>query len=386
MHRGLVRCLRAEVGLMFTTGSKFYIGIATLSAIASIVFLLTNDQVALGCVALLTLMVSSGIVAGASLASRDGDAADAASAPAADRAPGASMWPLVLALGVVVVAIGMITKPLVFVIGIAVVLAALAEWLVQSWSERASADRQFNALARKRLLNPLEFPVLAALVVGVVAFSFSRIMLAASREGSAIIFIAIATLVLLVMSLFAVKPSMKTGTIAAIAAVSVLGLVAAGITTFGIGEREELTLASQEDHYSHRECGEERSEHFDKGAERTVSAKSSVIATVILKDGELTAKVLGIGEGQKIVTVPRSNPTSILFQNLDAGEHRLTAYLGKTQVSEGVTEDILNCTQMVGEGGKQILTLRITKPTNAEDPYTLSVPGVEGSSVEMFVP
>ena len=214
---------------MFTTGSKFYIGIATLSAIASIVFLLTNDQVALGCVALLTLMVSSGIIAGASLASRDGDAADAASAPAADRAPGASMWPLVLALGVVVVAIGMITKPLVFVIGIAVVLAALAEWLVQSWSERASADRQFNALARKRLLNPLEFPVLAALVVGVVAFSFSRIMLAASREGSAIIFIAIATLVLLVMSLFAVKPSMKTGTIAAIAAVSVLGLVAAGI-------------------------------------------------------------------------------------------------------------------------------------------------------------
>jgi len=32
---------------------------------------------------------------------------------------------------------------------------------VQSWSERASADSAYNAGLRKRLLHPLEFPILA---------------------------------------------------------------------------------------------------------------------------------------------------------------------------------------------------------------------------------
>jgi len=372
---------------MFTTGSKFYLGISTLAAIVSVVFLITNDQVALGCVALLGLMVSAGIIAGASLASRDGGATEnATTSAAADSAPTSSIWPLALTLGLVVLIIGIVTEPLVFVIGIGVILAALVEWLVQSWSERASADGKFNALARKRILNPLEFPILATVITGVVAISFSRIMLAVSKDGSAILFIVIATLILLAISLFSLKPSIRTTTVAAIATVGALGLVAAGITTFGIGEREELVVAAEEGHYSHQECGEEKSKYYDKHVERTVSSKSGAIATVILKDGELTAKVIGIGEGQKQITVPRANPTSILFQNLDDTEHRLTAYLGKEPVAEGVTEDNLTCTQMIGKGGKQILTVTIKKPTFAEGPYTLTVPGIEGTSIEMIVP
>ena len=372
---------------MFTTGSKFYVGIAALSALASAVFLVTNDKVALGSVALLGLLVAAGVIAGAALASRDGEVSEGnVATSAAAPAPGASLWPLVLAIGLVVLAIGLVTKPLVFVLGIGTIVAALAEWLVQSWSERASGDHKFNALARKRVLNPLEFPVLSAAVAILIGFAFSRIMLAVQKEGSAIIFICFAVLIMLAMTYISMKPSMKTGAIGLIAAIGGLGLVAAGITTFNIGEREELTLASQEQHYSHKECGEERSENFDKGSARTVSAKSSVIATVILKDGKLSAKVLGIGEGQDTITVPRSNPSSILFLNEDDGEHRLTAFLGTTTVTEGVTENIETCTQMVDKGGKQILTVLIKKPTVADAPYTLTVPGVEGASVEMFVP
>ena len=372
---------------MFTTGSKFYVGISVLAAIASAVFLMTNDNVALGSVALLTLMVSAATVAGASLKYRDGEVAEGGIATsAAAPAPGASLWPLILTVGIVVVAIGMVTKPLVFVIGIGVVLAALAEWLVQSWSERASSDRTFNALARKRLLNPVEFPALAAAIAVGIAFAFSRIMLAASKEGSTIILIVIATVVLLVFSFIAVKPSMKSGTVAVIAAIGGLGLVAAGITTFGIGEREELAYAEKEGHYSEKECGPERSKYFDKGDERTVSLKSSVIATVVLEDGKLSADVQGINGPQDTITIPRSSPSSVLFLNKDAEEHRLTAFMGKEEIADGVTEDILTCTKLVGEGGKQILTLTIMKSTVPDDPYTLSVPGVDGASIEVFVP
>ena len=55
-------------------------------------------------------------------------------------------------------------------------------------------------------------------------------------------------------------------------------------------------------------------------------------------------------------------------------------------MAEGVTEDILTCTQMIGKGGKQVLTIKINKPTFAEGPYTLTVPGIEGTSIEMIVP
>ena len=76
------------------------------------------------------------------------------------------MWPIVGALGGVLVVVGLVTYPLVFIFGIIVLLAATVEWMVQAWSERASADSSYNAAVRGRIAHPLEFPVLAAVGVG----------------------------------------------------------------------------------------------------------------------------------------------------------------------------------------------------------------------------
>ena len=59
-----------------------------------------------------------------------------------------SLWPLLTALGATTVTLGLITNRTFFMLGMAAILAGGLGWLVQAWSERASADRAFNQRAR----------------------------------------------------------------------------------------------------------------------------------------------------------------------------------------------------------------------------------------------
>ena len=79
-----------------------------------------------------------------------------------------------------------------------------------------------------------------------------------------------------------------------------------------------------------------------------------------------------------------------MFKNFDAEPARLTANLGEFEKDVNgtkVTEKPVTCTTLVDKGGRSFLTLRITKSSIASKaPYTFTVPGVEGSSVEIVVP
>ena len=45
------------------------------------------------------------------------------------------------------------------------------------------------------------------------------------------------------------------------------------------------------------------------------------------------------------------------------------------------------CTQLIPNGAEQALTITYNKPSIAqEEPFTLRVPGVDGQSIEVFVP
>jgi hypothetical protein len=296
------------------------------------------------------------------------------------------MWPLVGAAGFALLLVGTITTPIVFIFGIVAIFAALVEWTVQAWSEGASGDNAYNASIRQRILNPIEYPILAAVGVAVIIFSFSRVMLATNKDAGAIIFIVVAAVVSVVGMLISLRPSLKKSIIGTIVVVAAVGLIGAGIASMGIGLREDLVVAAEEDHYAHQECGAEKSDHFDKGVSETISATSGADATIELIDGKLTAQVQGIEGLQDSITVRRSNPSNIIFRNKDAGEFRLAANLGKKQIADGVMEDVVTCTQLISEGAEQWLTLTINKPAVSGEPYTLSIPGLEGQSIVVVVP
>lgn len=371
---------------MFSTGFKYFIGVTVLSVVALVMSLFVLDQLAIAGVALSMLIGSTALLAGIAVVTRDGQTKTSSPELSKDLTT-QSIWPLVTSVGVVLLALGLVISSLVFFSGVIVLLAALAEWMVKSWSERSSKDPGYNSSARKRLLNPIEFPVLAALGLGVVIYSFSRVMLAVDKSTGASLFIIFGLVVLIAGILFAVKPNMKRSLVIAICVLGAVGIFVAGIISASTGLREDLVIAKSESH-EHPECGAERSEHFDKLAEGNLSLRSSVDATIELVDGKLTARIVGFNKPQNSVTIRRSTPTNLIFHNLDAKEYRLVADLGNRAVAEpeGKTEKNLVCTQLTAQGAQQALVLKIDKPATVGTPYLLSVPGLEGQSIELVVP
>ncbi len=373
---------------MFTSGSKYFLGVAGFSAVALVLYIVLVDGAVGGAVALASIMIASGLLAGLSLFNRDGDVKVGDQSAPANAAPvGASLWPLVTTLGVVLLGIGLITHEIVFILGLVALFAGLVEWAVQGWSESASSERAYNASVRSRLLHPLEWPVLAVVGVGVLVVSFSRIMLAVSHEVGAFVFIGLGSVVLIGGTLFALRPNLKKTLVVGVCSLAAVLVGVGGLVGVAAGKRSSLTEAKAEKPYAHKECGEEKSEHFDFNAESTVSMRSNPVATLEFVDGKLRARELGLDAYTDKITVPKGNDISVMFRNKTEGEHRLTLFYGTTKVTDKVVEENITCTQMIGNDKEQILTFKIPKSSIASDkPYEFYVPGAEDQSIEVFVP
>ena len=374
---------------MITPGSKYFFGLTGLSLIAAILYMVLVNPNDLGAVALFGLATSGAVIGVMALFTRDGDVYTDEEAVAANAVAGPpSFWPIVFALGAALVLTGLATVSVVFILGIAVLIGGGVEWTIQNWADGASSDREFNEFARTRAISALEYPGLAAVVLGVIAFFFSRVFLALSKESGTIFFIVAAASIFVVGILIASKPFMKGAVTVVVAVLAVAALVGVGTIAALSGEREELAVAAEEDHYdaSHRECGEEESEHYDHHANNTVSLRSAVTATIFVKDGKVYAEAIGMPTKVDTITIPRSNATSVMFRNLDDEDHRLVVNLGSAKVAEtGVVEKVGTCTQLTGKNQEQVMTLTIPKPATEAEPFSFTVPGATGE-IKLVVP
>ncbi|MGA1377903.1 MAG: hypothetical protein ACO32D_05995 [Ilumatobacteraceae bacterium] len=377
---------------MFKVGSKLFLGLTGFAALTLVAYLIFVERLALGGVALSVVFAVLVGLSAVIIMINDGDSEVQPRDVSLVRA---SMWPLVTVVGFVLLILGLVVAQVYFIFGIVVVLAALTEWLVQAWSESASDDAAHNESARRRLLHPIEFPVIATLGLGVIIFAFSRIMLAISKSAGAVAFIVLSSLVLLVGAIVALRPALKSALVSGICVAGAVGIVAGGIAGQGAGLRPELAEAAAEGHFLHRECGEEKSKYFDKKAMKTISLRTNPVAIVELRDGVLSAIMTGFNEPQKIVSVPRGNPVTFIFRNFDDAERRMVASLGTAMAAgaetstekEGHSDSNETCTQLIPQGAEQALTVTYAKPSIAqEDPLTLTVPGVSGQAIEVVVP
>jgi hypothetical protein len=374
---------------MFTPGSKFFLGLSGLALISAVLYTIFINPSDIGAYALFGLLLSGALVSGFSFYTRDGDSTSEAEAVEASAySPAPSFWPIVFALGIAIVLLGVATNQIVFVLGIAVLFGGGVEWTIQSWAERASGDAEFNSFVRHRAIGALDYPGLAAVALGVIAYLFSRIMLASSKGGAAVIFIVVAAAIVVYGFLVSSKPSLRRNSVALVVTASALLLTVAGVSTAISGERAELAEYAEADHYSkeHRECGEKEGKHYDHEPNNMVSLRSAVLATVFVENGKIRAQMIGLNKDVNTISVPRSNATNILFRNLDDEEHRLVVNLGTEVVGEtGVKEKVGTCTQLTGKNQEQVLTLNIPKPSSAEQVYSFTVPGAEGE-IKVVVP
>ena len=260
---------------MLTTGSKLYLGLAALAAVALGVLGWATGwqmQATLGAGSVLVVFLFLG---GLMLYVRD---ANVYVAPAADEtpapAPRHAAWGLAAAFGAALAAIGLALDTRLFIAGMVVVGLAVLEWAVQSWADRASADPAYNDRVRGRLMHPLEFPVAGLLGGGLIVFGFSRVMVALSKEGALVAFAVLGLIVMGVAVILGTRPSVSRAVVGGVLSISAVVALAGGVAGIGAGERSF--------HPHEGECAQR-----EEGS-LTVSDKASVAATITFEDARST--------------------------------------------------------------------------------------------------
>jgi hypothetical protein len=244
---------------MFTTGTKWFFGVTGFALAAAMVYGLSSGGGLIGVAGLglkggagelagLTVLVSlaaaTTLIGGVVLAFRDADAEVIAERLGTDAVPvasppaGTSYWPVVAAFGAALVVLGLVVGAGLVAVGGFVIGAAVVEWMVQAWADRATGDPEANRQIRNRIMYPLEIPIAGAVAIGAVVFLLSRVLLALPQAGSNVVAVVIAITVLAVGFVVAARPKITRGLITALLVVGALAVLVAGVVAAAEGERE----------------------------------------------------------------------------------------------------------------------------------------------------
>ena len=243
---------------MFTTGFKFYFGLAVALVLSAVVYGYATGGEHVGPVTWgwkggvgdhvgYVMLMAGGVVASAVsfviVAFRDADPSAQAHYLGVDEiVPTAtvtgSYWPVVGAFGAGVGLLGLVLTPVLFVGGIVVCSLAAIEWMMDAWADRATGDAEANAALRDRVMAPFEIPVAGVLAVGVVVLAGSRIFLNASKNGAVFWAAMISIAIFGIGVLYAAKPKMNRNIIAGLVLTCGLAVIAGGIVAGVDGERE----------------------------------------------------------------------------------------------------------------------------------------------------
>ena len=314
---------------MFTTGSKLFLGLSTAAFAAIVLFAAATNGNIVGVMSIASAVVALAMLGGVVLFVRDGDpAADAAGPVPPPATSPTSIWPVVGGFGIAVLGLGLVLDKRLFLFGLVAVVASIVEWMVQSYADRASADPGYNRAVRGRLLQPIEFPVLAALVGVGIILGFSRIMVALPEKGSLVAFIAIGVLVIGGATLLASRPEASKTLLTVLCVLGALGLLVGGILGASKGERNFAAA-------------------LEENANRSgnaVAAKSNPIAIVIRANGALNTDQL---------VLPKGLTGHVLFRNNDDGKFNLVIQSVVRVKGEGgtITEVVTDSkTDFIGKG------------------------------------
>lgn len=159
--------------------------------------------------------------------------------------PTSNVWPAVGGVSLAIAALGAAVDPIIMWLGIGGVIVAAVEWTGVAWSEGVSSDLSAQAVARRRLMLPVEVPVGGALLLGVVAISFSRLLLAVESNVAIAVTLALAGVAFLGVVLLAKAESVrKPLAVGAVCAVAVL-VLATGVIGAALGPAEVHKVNSQ---------------------------------------------------------------------------------------------------------------------------------------------
>lgn len=249
---------------MIKTASKFLLGLAAFGFIAAIAWAggtgdhkLGVDTLTgplsfgwkgyvgehVGYAVLIALFVAAVALAAFLSALREADADAVAQVAGTETVPEVpapvtvNYWPAVGAFSLACVALGLAVGPTLFIIGMIGLIITAVEWAARAWSDRATGDPAVNASIRSRLLQPVEFPAMAILVIAGTVLAISRILLALPKFGSYAVFGLVPALLLAIGWVIVSRPKLSSSVVAGLLIVLGFAILAGGVVAGIHGER-----------------------------------------------------------------------------------------------------------------------------------------------------
>lgn len=209
--KGAVGAILGPLTFGYKGGVGDHFGYAILVGVAAMLFLLGGLGVAL----------------------RDGTVDGTAAAPDALTSTANSVrpvfWPLSAALAFGLVMVGLAVNSLLFAVGLAAAVLVGAAWMLTCWTEMTTSDASRATALRTQLVSPIELPLVALLVLGVIVLSVSRILVASSELTASIIAVGLAAVVLVVAFVLASRPALSRSAVMILVILATLVVVGLGI-------------------------------------------------------------------------------------------------------------------------------------------------------------
>lgn len=159
--------------------------------------------------------------------------------PVGDPGPtvGASAFPLVAAVGLVLVGVAAAAGAPAFYLATAVLLAAACGWVGQLFTEHPLATARLGDRVSRRATSPFTYPVLAVLLGAVVAISISKLYLTITEQAAIVVSAVVATVLFLGCLALASGRNVGRRLTAGMAGLALVSVVGAGAASAVRGER-----------------------------------------------------------------------------------------------------------------------------------------------------
>lgn len=171
-------------------------------------------------------------------------------------------WPIIGAVGLGTLVIGLVTHTAIFVVGLILILTTAFELMMSAWADRATGDPIANAELRNRIMKPVEVPVLGVIGIAVTVICASRIFLAVSKSWAIWLAVIISAVVFIAALAFALAEKVNRNVVAGVLATGAILLLASGVASAVVGERD-MSHHHGEHSESHGEGHDEK--HSDEG-------------------------------------------------------------------------------------------------------------------------
>lgn len=293
------------------------------------------------------LLISAGLAAAlAGLAivgaqGRDVPAVEGGRQPSSLAAAGSSVWPVVTGLAALLIATGLATGSGLVALGFAAAGVAGMGWFAQSWSAHPTWTTEQNERVSSRLVTPIVLPLGVTALVLVIAFAFSRTLLAVDKNAAVLIALIAA---LVILGAGVVVSTRGLGRSAVLSLLAVGALVTAGLGVGGAvaGEREFHAAGGSEGHAGEGEtndghAGEEAEEGGAEQAEEDDGDHAAGGGTGTTEPGAAAAEgepeasspsrveisADGLKFDKKTLTLPAGEVTTIVFVNEEGQPHNV---------------------------------------------------------------